>query len=232
MPPYTVTPPCHWPPAPPPVPSHALTSPPSPPSNTPGIDINKADADGWTPLYQAAKVGNIAAVEALLAAGADARVVIWGVPNKDAFMLFVELGDTALSVASGFSWAWADVNIKDSSRCIRALLAATQPQGSLAARCLAAPERLLYRSLALLADLLPHGGGCHPCVRQRGGLFAGGHVTHPATAVLAAGTPRGEAPLVPALLLLWTILSGPRSGVKFVLLMWIQMWVLSAFLSF
>ena len=53
-------------------------------------------------------------------------------------------------------------HIKDSSSCIRALLAATQPEGSLAARCLAAPERLLDHCMALTADMVATATGQRP----------------------------------------------------------------------
>ena len=106
--------------------------------------VNMVGAQGWTPLYLAAMLADIASVKALLAAGADARLVI----RHAAHSRWMYPGST-LCAASDIYEACAQLRIKDSSSCIRALLAATQPEGSLAARCLAAPERLMCRSMAL-----------------------------------------------------------------------------------
>ena len=104
-------------------------------------------------LFFAAKVANIAAIEALLAAGADARHVMW-IPLTQPMRACLYAGETALSVACSLEDAWNAGKLADAAFCIRVLLAATQPQGSLAARCLAAPESFICHRIADVADIM------------------------------------------------------------------------------
>ena len=72
-----------------------------------GADVNSVNAEGWTALMLAAHRGQRAAVELLIAKGADVKR---GAPDDSALLRAAENGDAG--VVSALVGAGADVNVK------------------------------------------------------------------------------------------------------------------------